>query len=76
MDFCCCICEEEAEGWGNNPEPVVSTRVNVFEEIRDENGTPLLCCDACFVSQVRPARMRTIFQHTIQVVDGGLTKAG
>ena len=60
MDFRCCICQNGSLGWGNNPEPFTSTRVNCFEKITTSNGDPLLCCDACFKSFVKPARLRTL----------------
>lgn len=41
----CCICGEEIEGYGNNPEPYTSA----------ENGER--CCDACNLKFVIPARL-------------------
>ena len=41
-EFVCCICGEEAEGYGNNPSPV------------KEDGK---CCDACNRKFVIPARL-------------------
>lgn len=37
----CCLCGEEFEGYGNNPEPLVS------------EGS---CCDRCNAEKVIPAR--------------------
>lgn len=41
----CCICGEPIEGYGNNPEPVISA----------EDGAR--CCDACNLKFVIPARL-------------------
>ncbi len=41
----CVICGDEFEGFGNNPEPVVSA----------DKG---LCCDGCNFYKVIPARIR------------------
>jgi len=54
----CCICGDEFTGWGNNPEPVVQVMTNDLEEILDDNGEPLSCCDECNSSRVIPARMQ------------------
>ena len=43
--FICCICGEESEGYGNNPEPVRKTG---------------RCCDACNRKFVIPARIEAI----------------
>ena len=43
--FICCICGEESEGYGNNPEPVRKTGQ---------------CCDACNRKFVIPARIEAI----------------
>lgn len=43
--FICCICGEESEGYGNNPEPVRKTGQ---------------CCDACNRKFVIPARIEVI----------------
>ena len=43
-DGICCICGEEIDGYGNNPEPYMSA----------ENGR---CCDACNLHFVIPARL-------------------
>ena len=55
----CCICGDEFTGWGNNPEPVIGTiNMHSGEEILDDNGEPLSCCDGCNSSKVIPARMQ------------------
>lgn len=38
----CCICKEEFEGWGNNPQPVKSEGV---------------CCNSCNMQYVITARV-------------------
>lgn len=43
----CCICGEPVEGYGNNPEPFMSVEAGV-------------CCDACNLKFVIPARLAEI----------------
>lgn len=45
--FTCCICGEDSEGYGNNPEPYKSA----------ESGK---CCDACNKKFVIPARLNKL----------------
>lgn len=42
--YVCCICGKECIGYGNNPEPVKSSKEG-------------RCCDMCNIEQVIPARM-------------------
>jgi hypothetical protein len=39
--FKCCLCDEQAKGWGNNPQPLMGGK----------------CCDECNMTKVIPARM-------------------
>ena len=39
--FKCCLCDKQAKGWGNNPQPLMSGK----------------CCDECNTDKVIPARM-------------------
>ena len=62
MDYKCCICGGEFTGWGNNPEPVVQVMTEDFEEILDDNGKALSCCNGCNSSRVIPARMQVMLR--------------
>ncbi len=39
--FKCCLCDKQAKGWGNNPQPLMSGK----------------CCDECNTEKVVPARL-------------------
>lgn len=39
--FKCCLCDKQAKGWGNNPQPLMGGK----------------CCDDCNMSKVIPARL-------------------
>jgi hypothetical protein len=48
QEFKCSICEEQSEGWGNNPEPIKSL----------EKDGP--CCDTCNLTEVITTRLMLI----------------
>lgn len=51
----CCICGKEFEGWGNNPDPVLSYDGKLFSE--DD-----VCCDECNGNIVIPARIIQFYE--------------
>ena len=50
----CCFCNEEIDGYGNNPEPVVEAE--------------LKCCDKCNESVVIPARINNLIRVVNKVL--------
>ena len=48
IDKVCCICGQEFEGEGHNPEP--------YMPAEDEDGNKNLCCDSCYQHFVVPAQ--------------------
>ena len=44
----CCLCGQEIDGYGNNPEPISTN-----EDDR--------CCDSCNLEKVIPARLEQLF---------------
>jgi hypothetical protein len=51
--FICCLCNNEFEGYGNDPRPL---------PMKDENDE---CCDECNMTKVVPARMEIFLNNKI-----------
>ena len=48
--FICCFCGKKVIGWGNDPWPL---KTGKMEE----------CCDECDMSMVVPARLKQLEEH-------------
>jgi hypothetical protein len=51
--YSCCLCNDILRGYGNNPEPVISS----WDEEKQEE-LDVECCDDCNFTKVIPARMK------------------
>lgn len=49
LEYTCCICGQDCEGYGNNPEP--------YMPAYDKEGNRQYCCQSCNLHFVIPARL-------------------
>ena len=49
LEYTCCICRQDCEGYGNNPEP--------YMPAYDKEGNRQYCCRSCNLHFVIPARL-------------------
>lgn len=53
----CCICGNEIEGWGNNPEGAAWLTSSGEVQFYEGTDPQAVCCDACNTKYVIPGRL-------------------